>query len=187
MAFVSQDVRLAPTGTVKYAPEGTALPTDINDALNASFKDVGYITEDGVSLTPSEDWNDIRAWQSVVPVKKALQEATFELQFAMEQVNVPTTELFFNSTWTSVAGGGSRLDLKSNPPQSIKALILDWEDDETDLYRLVIPRAQLTDREAVQLQRSEATVYGVTVSALEYTGGIFAYLLTDNPDLYPGS
>lgn len=187
MALDSTEVRFAPSGSFSFAPEGTTLPSDINDVLDNAFNDVGYIDEEGVSMTPSEDWNDIRMWQSVLPVKKALQEASFELAFSMGQVNVPTTEMFFNSTWSSVGGGGSRLNLPSNPTQVVRACVLDWTDDEGDAYRLVIPRAMLTNREAVQLQRSEAKLFGVTLEALDAPGSLFGYLLTDNPDLYPGS
>ena len=40
----------ATTGAVLDAPVGTPIPTDLNSALNAAFKDSGYISSDGITL-----------------------------------------------------------------------------------------------------------------------------------------
>lgn len=182
----SSEVRLAPTGKVKVAPLGTALPTNATMATNAAFKDLGYIDEDGCSLTPGVELTDIMMWQSAVPVKTTLDTISFEVQFNMGQVNQDTWGLyFFVGSWTNNFGQ-AKMQIPSSPGSQEKALIIEWVDDLSDDCRLVIPTAVLTDRESLQLVRNNAQLTGVTFRALD-TSGTLAYIYSDNPDLVPSS
>ena len=49
----------ATTGAVLDAPVGTPIPTDLNSALNAAFKDSGYISSDGIALSTDYSTKDI--------------------------------------------------------------------------------------------------------------------------------
>lgn len=186
MPIDSTEVRLAPTGRVLVAPTGTTLPTNATMNINASFKDLGYINEDGVSITPGVELTDIMMWQSAVPVKTTLDTVSFEVQFNMGQINTDTWGLyFFVGTWTNNFGQ-AKLVIPGSPGTQEKALIVEWTDDLQDVCRLVIPTAVLTDRESLQLVRNNAELTGVTFRALD-TSGTLAYIYSDNPDLVPGS
>jgi len=182
----STEVRLAPFGSVKVAPTGTPLPTNATMATNAAFKNLGYIDEDGVSLTPGVELTDIMMWQSAVPVKTTLNTVSFEVKFNMGQVNQDTWGLyFFVSTWANNFGQ-AKLIVPSSPGSQEKALIIEWTDDQSDDCRLVIPTAVLADREALQLKRDSAQLTGVTFRALD-SSGTLAYVYSDDPDLVPTS
>lgn len=186
MANDSEEVRLAPDGSVFVAPIGTTLPTTATMALNAAFDELGYIDEDGVSLTPSVDFTDIMMWQSQTPVKTTLDTLNFEIQFNMGQVNITTWELFFfNETFTN-SFGQAAMEISSNSPSQERALIVQWTDDEGDQTRLVVPRAVLTDRESLQLVRNSAQITGITFRCLD-SSGVLAYLYSENPDLTPST
>jgi hypothetical protein len=180
------EVRLAPFGKVYIAPAGTAIPTDVTTALVSPFVEVGLITDDGVSLTPSTDTTDIKAWQSLTPVKTTLTAIGLTCKFSMMQVNQETTaEYFFGNTWTNVAGVGV-LNLSAAPSLQERVLVIEWNDDENNTNRLCFGRGLFTDRDALQLQRADATALGLTYEALEL-GGSIGKLLSNDPDLIPST
>lgn len=186
MAIDSSEVRLAPFGNVYVAPVGSTLPTNATMALDNAFETLGYLDEDGVSLTPGVELTDIMAWQSALPVKTTLDTITFEVQFNMLQVNKLTWGLYFFVTEWENNFGQAKLEVPSNPGSQEKALIIEWEDDLDDQCRLVLPTAVLTDREELQLVRNNAQITGVTFRALD-TSGTIAYIYSENPDLVPAS
>ena len=49
-------------GAIARAPLGTALPTDATTALNTAFKQLGYISEDGITNGNSPETDVIKAW-----------------------------------------------------------------------------------------------------------------------------
>lgn len=49
-------------GAIFFAPAGTALPTDATTSLSSAFTCLGYVTEDGVTESVSEEGDDIVAW-----------------------------------------------------------------------------------------------------------------------------
>ena len=186
MTIDSDEVRLAPFGNIYVAPVGTTLPTTATMALNASFEAVGYVDEDGVSLTPGVELTDIMMWQSAVPVKTSLDTVSFEVKFNMGQVNIVTWGLyFFNGDWENNFSQAA-LTISSNPGTQEVALIVEWEDDLEDQTRLVIPRAVLADRESLQLVRNNAQLTGVTLRALD-SSGTLAYVYSENADLVPST
>jgi hypothetical protein len=179
-------VRLAPFGKVYIAPSGTAVPTDVTSALAAPYKEVGLVTDDGVSLTPNVDTTDIKAWQALTPVKTTVTGVGLTAKFSMMQVNQSTTsEYFFGNTWTNVAGVGT-LNFTASPNLQERVLVIEWNDDLGNTNRLCFARGLFTDRDAMQLQRADATVLGITYEALASAGSL-GLLLSNDPDLIPST
>lgn len=182
MTIDSGEVRLAPFGHIYVAPVGTPAIADVSTPLPAQWKELGYISEDGVGITPTTDVQDYFAWQSKMPVKTSLTSIAMELQFSMIQINQDTTSLFFfGEQWTSGAGLGT-LTLTTNPALDERSMVIEWNDDEENTNRLYIPRGVVTDREQMTLSRTELTALGVTFKILDFSG-IGAILLSDDPNL----
>ena len=49
-------------GGIYRAAAGTTLPTDATTSLAAAFKEIGYISEDGVTNSISKTTNEIKEW-----------------------------------------------------------------------------------------------------------------------------
>ena len=50
------------SGAVYRAALGSTLPTDATTSLDAAFKELGYVSEDGVSNNNSPSSDNIKAW-----------------------------------------------------------------------------------------------------------------------------
>lgn len=49
-------------GAIFWAPLGTELPTSANAELDPAFVNLGYVTEDGVTISTEEESDTIKAW-----------------------------------------------------------------------------------------------------------------------------
>lgn len=186
MALTASNVRTAPSGHVWVGPIGTPEPDDIETALDAALKELGYLTPDGVSITPQVDSEDIMVWQSLSPVLSPITGMTFELSMTVAELNQDGLSLFFTGSEFVNDGGVGRLDISSNPGTQERLLVIEWVDNTGDNYRLVVPRAQMTNRDALALTRGDSVNQGITFKALD-SDGLSAYLLTDNAALIPAS
>lgn len=183
MALDSTQIRLAPSGHVYIAPYPTVpLPTDVTTTLAVAWKELGYLSEDGVAIAPTYDTNGIKAWQSAVNVKTTVSGVGLTAKINMLQVTKDATaEFFFGSSW--VAGGPvGRLNVSSNPSLAERSMVVEWTDDLGYINRFVMGRGFLTDRDSMQLQRTEATAFGITFECLD-NAGLTAYWLSNSPTL----
>ena len=177
-------VRLAPAGRIFVAPVGTALPTDVLTTLNVAFKELGYVDENGVQVTPNVDSFGVPAWQSAVDVKTGISKIGVQLKFTAIQVTKDTTaQYFFGASWTNTVAIG-KLDMPSNPSLAARAMVIEWSDDAVvpNTNRLVFGNGFITDRDAMQLQRTQATVLGMTFQVLDNSGNL-GYWLTNDANL----
>lgn len=180
------EVRYAPTGAVYFAAVGSTAPTDASTALSSAWYNVGYTTEDGVTITPSVDLGDVRAWQTASRLKRTVNSVDIDVAFTMEQINrVVLSTYFFGGVTTNGAGGTSTMDLPSNfnVANLTYALVIDWTDDDGDLNRFYFPRGVVGERDALQLMRTDVVKAGVTYSVTD-SNGSFGKLFSNNLDLY---
>lgn len=49
-------------GAIYAAPVGTTLPTDTDTALDPAFKDLGFVSSDGITNGTNIDSSDVKAW-----------------------------------------------------------------------------------------------------------------------------
>lgn len=201
MANDAKKIRFAPNGAIHVAPApvdgasgGTVIPKDLGDgtAPPEGFKSLGYADESGVTITPAVETSPVTAWQSAVPILYNVTSASFSVKATLQETNQLTTELFFGAQWVEVMTEGPspsgtgvfRLDLSSTPDFKEISLVVDWNQNAIR-YRCVIPRAMISDRGAIQLNRTENGKYELTMEALDYQGTL-GFMLT-NDDIIEGS
>lgn len=186
----ADELVVAKNGQVYVAPIGTPLPTDPDEALNAAFIGLGYVTEDGATLTVSPEVTDFMAWQSRQPIRRELTAQEIQVSFGLQQWNEETVPLAFGGGQITTLGGGAgyRYDFPEDSDSlDERALVLDAQDGAVH-HRFVFPRGNVTEAVETQFQRGATAVLPVTFKALEPTeGGRPGYYLTDSPDFAAGS
>jgi hypothetical protein len=178
------EVRVGVSGKLLCAPVGTAGPTDVTTDWPSGWYDLGYLDDDGPSLTPSLSSEDIKAWQSLMPVRKVVTERTLEIKGKLIQENTETLVLAFGGgTWTTT-GTDPDLVYQYTPPDPAfideRAFGLEVQDG-TNIDRYVFYRGLVTDVGDIVFKRSEATLYELTISLLMPTSGPWFTLFSNNP------
>jgi hypothetical protein len=163
---VKNELRVAGNGQVYVAPTGTALPSVISDlsALNAAFKELGFVTEDGVTLQISTTYVDKKAWQTFWTLRKIPQSKDFNVSFTLEQWDKLNLELAFAATGTAATGGEK---ITPNAPSVVdqRSMVVLWQDGAS-LNGLVIPVGMVSgDSVSVALSRADTADLPVTFAA----------------------
>lgn len=176
------DLIVAGDGQVYVAPVGTALPTTgPSQALNSAFEGLGFLTDDGVSLSVSPDIQDFMAWQSRRPIRRELKAQEVQVQFTLQQWDEDSVPFAFGGGGITDLGAGSyRYDLPDDSAQlQEKAIVVDLIDGSIR-WRWVFPRGNVTDAVESKFSRDSAAGLPVTWKALEpTTGGAAGYALTN--------
>jgi hypothetical protein len=185
----AENIRFAPDGMLYLAPVGGSLvlPTEVGDGATAptGYKALGYVSENGVTMTPSITTTPLPAWQSAAPVLYNVDSASFQLQATLLEASKLVTETFFGAEWEEVvedvAGsptptGEYRLNLSSLPELKEFSIVCDWR-HKSHLWRAVINRGMVAERGAITLQRTQSQQFELTIDAMDSAGSL-GYVLT---------
>jgi hypothetical protein len=188
----AEKIRFAPDGMIYLAPVGGSLvlPTDVGDGVTppAGFKALGYVSENGVTMTPSITTTPLPAWQSAAPVLYNVDSASFQLSATLLEASKLVTETFFGAEWeevmedvggTPTPTGEYKLNLSSLPELKEFAIVVDWK-YKTNLWRAVLSRSMVAERGAITLQRTQAQQFELTIDAMDSDGSLGYVLTTEN-------
>jgi hypothetical protein len=178
MAEDPNAVYVGSTGDIWTAPENTAPPAAIATAPASPWVMQGFVSEDGVTIQPGTTVEDIRVWQSPFPVRNLITERTFQLTFALRQLDVNTVPFGFGGGEV-VAGPPVEYDGPDPSTLDIRALLLDVYDGDKH-NRIYVARGMVTELAEVQFQRGAAADLGITFAALaDSTGHVFKWFSDD--------
>lgn len=160
-------------GYAYWAPAGTTLPTNASTALSNAFKLLGYLSEDGLTITTDTDTTEVKDANGQT-VMKVITSYAESYQFSMAEVlRAEAAKLRYNEG--AVTGSDKSMTIKHQMPSG-EGFVLVFEIAMTGNVkdRLVIgngTRAEFGDR---QVHAGDAQVYDVTVSANDMGDGVTA-------------
>jgi len=182
MALSASQIVVGGTGSVKVAPVGTTAPTDIATAWSVTWVDLGYTTEDGVTLRDEKTTTELKGWQAFYALRFLITGRAYRTSFTLMQWNKDTVPLAFGGgTITTTAG--PRAHYRYDPPApgfvDERALGIEWTDGST-VTRLIIPRGIVIDAVESQVTKSNSANLPIAFGALGTDGSVPWYLRTNN-------
>lgn len=132
------------TGAVFVAPAGTTLPTNATSDLNAAFKGLGYVSEDGLVNSIETDTEQVNAWGGdLVLVGQTTFMETFMVNLI--ETNPEALKVFYGEDNVTVSG--TDITIKQNSKQLPNVVVV-FEIVLTGgrVKRIVVPNAQIVDR-----------------------------------------
>src|ERR1051325_7050092 len=178
MVVDTSKIRAYQQGLVAVSGYGVVNPTlpvgDPSVALNSAiYKEIGALTDDGLTESTSQDYQDIFMWQGNALAASLPGEYTKTFTFAALETNAVSLGLTFaGSTLTQTAYGVS---IAEKPPtRDIRTWVLHGMDG-TRIQRIVVPLGQLTERGDVVWSSTDVTAYEYTVKCFVDGSGNVAY------------
>lgn len=153
------------TGCVRNAPLGTTGPTNASTALSVTWKDLGYVGEDGITEAISRDVDKKKSYGgATVKTLQTDYENTFKFAF-LESANADVLKRVFGADNVTVAGDNITID-KNKKVLPHEAWCFDHVDGST-LIRQWVPDGQITEVSDVVFVHSDVIAYEVTIEAFE--------------------
>lgn len=176
------------TGAVLHAPLGTAIPTlesitPSEVTLDEAFKDGGYVSSDGVTITPDMSTSDINDWSGAL-VRRVLESFNGEVGFSLIQTDQTTLEMAFGSEYVTSkaadASHGNQLMAKmgAHLPDP-EAWVFKMKDGAARIL-IVLPNAQVTSMEEITLNATDPIGWALKLSCYPDETGTSIYILTDD-------
>lgn len=158
-------------GAVFNAPAGTTLPTSTAAELDAAFKAMGYVSDDGVVNSNSPTTTEIKAWGGdVVAVPQSEKKDNFKLKL-IEIKNVDVLKAVHdasNVSGTLAAGVAINVNSKELEPS---AWIVDMILSEGAAKRIVIPSGKISEIGDVAYKDDDVAGYEITITCLPDSAG----------------
>lgn len=160
----------ATTGAVSVAPIGTTLPTTASEKLNDPWESGGYVGDAGIAISTNKGVTVIKDW-SQASVRKALSDFDGTISVPWLQVdefsatrlvgkaNVHTTEA------NAEHGNILAIDLNASLPDT-ESYVFSMKDGDSKV-RIVVPRGQITQIDAVSFVPNAANTWPGTLSCYQ--------------------
>lgn len=163
-------------GAVFRAPLGTTLPTDATTALDAAFKELGYVSEDGVTNNNTPDSDTVKAWggNTVLVVQNEMtDEWTLTL---IESLNPEVLKAVYGDARVTVDSQAGTITVQATADQRIDAAyVIDMIMKGGAMKRVVIPNGSMSELGEIVYKDDEAVGYELTLKALPDTAGVQHY------------
>ena len=156
-------------GAIWRAPLGSTLPTNASSTLDAAFKCLGYVSEDGLTNTNTASTENIKAWGGDIVLTPQTEKPDTFAFTAIESLNTEVLAAAYGDT--NVSGAlATGITVRANSTEiPACAWVFDMVLTGGVLKRIVIANGQVTEVGDIVYKDDTAIGYPVTITA--YPGG----------------
>ena len=160
----------AVSGAIFFAAVGTTLPASASDTLDAAFKAVGYVSEDGVTNSLNPETQKIKAWGGdVVLVLRTGIDDQFKFKMIQSMDENVLKAVYGEANVTVTPASGSNPESiainVNNSQQDAHAWVIDTILKGGALKRIVIPNGTIETVGDIVYKDNEAIGFDVTIAA----------------------
>ena len=155
------------SGAIYRAPAGTAVPTDASTPLSEAFKELGFVSEDGVSNENTAEKTEVYAWGGS-QVMSTTDRKPDKFKFTLyEALNPEVLKVVYGDKHVDVSEDGKTITVTatSDDPDEF-VLVIDMALKGGALKRIVIPKAELSNVAEIVYRDNVPIGYALTVAAL---------------------
>lgn len=180
MTLNATNVRVAVTGAVYVGPSGATAPTDASATLAATLKDLGYVSEDGVTETRERSSETVRAWQGAAKVRDVVTESAMTYTFALIETKKETVELFYGS----LVDANGAISIDPSKTGGRQAFVIDVIDGDS-FIRIWVADGEVTEVGDQVYASGEPIGYEVTITCYPNASGVAAKKFYSDLDVTP--
>ena len=162
-------------GAIFRAPLATTLPTTADEALDAAFKDLGFISEDGLKNNNTASTSDVKAWggQTVLNLQTDKPD-TFKFRL-IEFMNPEVLRAVYGDGNVSGAIATGLAITANADEQEAQAWVVDCVLKGDVLDRTVIPNGVVSEVGEIQKYDGGAVGFDITIKAMPNASGATHY------------
>lgn len=175
-------VSVGAAGKVYIAPKGTTAPTDASTALPAAWKNLGIISEDGITIAEDADTTDINAWPPTGVVRTIKTSYKETAAFTPIETNEEVLKQLYGEANVNVSSDGKIVSKHTAKDLPEVCLCIDVVHSDTVKGRYFAPLAQLTERGDLELTGADASGRELTYTCNPDAEGTTIYEFTDTVD-----
>lgn len=160
-------------GYIFSAPVGTVLPTDLDTKLDNAFKVLGFISEDGITISVEEDSSDL------VDMNGDVMDSTYSnraetLAFTLAEIKAGTFKAEHGSL--NVTDENGLITIKHNGDNhDSNSYVFELLLKDGRRWRMVVPNAKLSELGDLTISSSELCQREITIKCAVDTAGNTIY------------
>lgn len=178
MASNAQLALVGASGVGCTAPLGTPAPVDFT-ALPPVWKDMGYISQDGMTAAVDENRQSWTPWGALSPIRTQVTSSTKTFAITCWESNKTVMSLYYKvpeaDLTPAVGTGVIAFAEQDRPSPDRRAFCFDVLDGATNLLRIYIPLGEVTEKGDTVYKSDDLVGYPLTISAYPGNDGVAVY------------
>lgn len=152
-----------------FAPVGTAKPSTTTEDWPAGWETLGYVHEDGLTISKEIETEQIKAWQSQAPLRTVVTGKTLSLGMTLIELTPRSAGVYFGEEVPEGTDDDFTLQVTTSGAPPEYAYALDVKDGDSAV-RVIIGRGTLAESGEVPVKAAEAMGLPITIDALDEDG-----------------